>query len=441
MYAFYDAKAGLEEGRGRLSQVNPNSSAVLNCVFPAGQTAMPLRQVCYIVNPAAGEVVDPTNLDPANPYADFEYKDEWGVDVTADNVQKPFIASVSSTAGGANIVGPLYKWVRITPRTNLSAKFGTENSALFFDGMNSNSAVTSAQILTITSLAVTPNGSRRMVQYTVARSIIAAALPNFPAALTLDGNGVCFNVPNCPGYAQGTTPQLINGTDSNPATGAPPGVPAIGYTNSDDYSNKSSGLSAAAASSNILSPSPVPNVAYLPPASPTLNGLSSTLQTPSGLDALVQALAASADAVVKGPVTQSDSNNIMPAGMSATNPVTVVINGDFTINGWHNAGYGLLVVTGQLKYDPDATWNGLILVVGQGAFVSNQNGKGQINGAVLIANTLDSSGKLLPNLGPASFSTTGGGNGIQYSSYWVKAAQAMLPYQVLSFREIAQTTP
>jgi hypothetical protein len=128
--------------------------------------------------------------------------------------------------------------------------------------------------------------------------------------------------------------------------------------------------------------------------------------------------------------------------MSATNPMIVVVNGDLTINGWHNTGYGLLLVTGTLTYDPDASWDGIILVIGKGQFLSTQSGTGQINGVLLIAQTHDPvSGKLLSTLGPASFKQTGGGNGIHYSSKWVAASQALAPYQILSFREIAQKNP
>src|SRR5258708_8766917 len=88
MHAFYDAKAGLEEARGRLWAYNPNS--IGNCVFPTPGAPMPAQQVCYIVNPSDGEVVDPTNLDTANAYADFEYKQEWGMPVTsASGLQPP----------------------------------------------------------------------------------------------------------------------------------------------------------------------------------------------------------------------------------------------------------------------------------------------------------------------------------------------------------------
>jgi hypothetical protein len=101
------------------------------------------------------------------------------------------------------------------------------------------------------------------------------------------------------------------------------------------------------------------------------------------------------------------------------------------------------VVTGKLDYDPDASWNGFILVIGKGIFTSSKSGLGAINGGVFVAQTHDAAGNLLPdpNLGRASFTQTGGGSGIRYSSNWVNTAVALMPYQVLSFREIQQTTP
>lgn len=421
MHAFYDAKAGLEEARGRLWAGNPN--AITNCVFPGGGLSMPIGRVCYITNPANGETVDPTILDLANPYADFEYKDEWQHDVTVDDVQKPFIASVSPVG---SIAGPLYKWVRITPRSGLSGKFNTDITPLVFDGMNTNTAGGGAQVLTITSLAVTPYGSRRMVQYTVSAASVSPAVLNFQSALTLDGNNVTFTGSSRNGFA-------INGNDMDAPPGQPSGVSAIGFTNSNDSS-----------SSNITAGA-VPATDYLSPTGTAAIGpvtVPTVLQTPSSLEALVQNITQSADAVVNGPVTQSDYHNVMPAGMSATNPTITVVNGDLTINGWHNTGYGLLLVTGTLTYDPDATWDGIILVIGKGQFISTQNGSGQINGVLLIAQTRDPvSGQLLSTLGPASFKQTGGANGIHYSSKFVAAAQSLAPYQVLSFREIAQTTP
>ena len=431
MHAFYDARAGLEEGRGRLFARNPNSIA--SCVLPGGEATMQLNQVCYILNPSPGEVVDPT--DPTSLYADTEYPTEWNTAIPNGANYNTVISN--SPIASANIAGPLYKWVRITPRTEASANFDADadglidNTPLFFDGQNiydsKNNVVPpgAAQVLTITSLAVTPYGSRRMVQYTVTAGALAAALPTFPSALTLDGNGVKFTGPS------GSSGFSINGNDMDAPSGTQSGVGAIGFTNSSD----SSSISAAAVpKSNYLSPSGVTAVGSV--SMPTL------LQTPSGLDALVHNITQSADKVIDGPVTQSGTINIMPSGMSATNPMIVVVNGDLTINGWHNTGYGLLLVTGTLTYDPDASWDGIILVIGKGQFLSTQSGTGQINGVLLIAQTHDPvSGKLLSTLGPASFKQTGGGNGIHYSSKWVAASQALAPYQILSFREIAQKNP
>src|ERR1700726_2419300 len=58
MQAFYDAKAGLEEARGRLWTSNPDTVAISTCAFP-NPGGMPLGQVCYIVNASGNEVVNP----------------------------------------------------------------------------------------------------------------------------------------------------------------------------------------------------------------------------------------------------------------------------------------------------------------------------------------------------------------------------------------------
>ncbi len=443
MHAFYDAKAGLEEGRGRLWTGNPNSIA--SCVFPAPGAMMPANptiRVCYIVNPSAGEVVNPVDLSPGNPYADLEFQQEWQTPLTGASVQ-PFINSTSPIAS-ANIAGPLYKWVRITPRTEASVNLDSDGDGvidktpLFFDGKNvfdSKNGVPpgAAQVLTITSLAVTPYGSRRMVQYTVALAGSAAALANFPSALTLDGNGVSFTGPS--GSSGGGSGSFqVNGNDSNAPSGTSSGVSAIGYTNSSDGSSISA---AATPSANYLSPPGVPPVAFvtLPPI----------LQATSGLDSLVQSLAQNADLVINPPSGLADQSSL-PSTMSAQNPMVVVVNGDFHLT--HESGttpftgYGLLLVTGTLYYDPDDSWYGVVLVIGKGVFDGTQNGKGgQISGAVFVANTFDNSGNLLTSLGPASFKQTGGGNGIHFNSALVKATQALVPYQVLSFREIPQLTP
>jgi len=143
--------------------------------------------------------------------------------------------------------------------------------------------------------------------------------------------------------------------------------------------------------------------------------------------------------VVNGNATQSN----MPPAMSASNPMTIVINGDLTFNGWHGTGYGLLLVTGTFTFDPDATWNGIVLVIGKGKIYSHQGGTGQLNGVVFLASTLDSSGNPLPPSSPPGtpnfdFTSSSGSNGVYYSSCWIQAAMPVAGYTILSFHEIAQ---
>jgi hypothetical protein len=164
------------------------------------------------------------------------------------------------------------------------------------------------------------------------------------------------------------------------------------------------------------------------------------LQTPIGLDALVQTIRQNADVVLAGPTDETR----LPAAMSPSNPMTVVVNGDFDL-GSHSTGTGILVVTGTFTYDTDSSWKGIILVIGQGIVISNHlgNSNGEIDGAILVAKTRDSSGHLLPNLGRASFTSDldGGGLGVYYSSCWINAVagpRRAPTFKVLSYRQLSQ---
>jgi hypothetical protein len=444
MKAFYDAKAGLEEGRSRLwtfhADAKGNLDAITTPTIPSYcvSNPLPVSQVCYIVNPdpTSTETVDPTNS--TNPYVDTEYANEKFPGPA--NVPTPVNSDSQITSLGLS--GPLYKWVRITATTEQSSGIHVSGNAgldstdpLYYDGTQESvwkgvgAPPNASQVLTVTALAMTPNGGysgRRLLQYTVAQRLLAQALASngsmptlnqtFPAALTLDGNGVSYS-----GGSKNSV--VINGNDSD-VSGS--GVPAIAYTNSGDTPPTCS----------CQAPTGTQDVQNL--SLPTL------MQTPSGLDGMVNAITQDATVVITPPSGTVADQSSLPTTMSATNPMIAVVNGDFHLThaGGSGAftGYGLLLVTGTFYYDPDDSWYGIIMVVGKGIFDGSQNGKnGQINGAVLVANTKDSAGNLLKTLGPASYNQTGGGNGIQYGSSWFGKVQTLAPYQVLSFREIQQT--
>ncbi|HVS89480.1 MAG TPA: hypothetical protein VHF01_14840 [Candidatus Acidoferrum sp.] len=455
---YYAALAGIEEARGRLLPSNPDYLGAF--VAPPG-TQLPLGQVRYVTNPVAAE-----NVLAA--YPDTQYDTEFGLGALAaatgaGNVKT--IPSVSTvTSGGTTYQGPPFKWVRINAVTEQSLNLDVDGDGaandngipLYFDpahidtatGKPKPSLIVSAvpppsavQALEITALAALPNGSQKLLKYIVAPSTLSlnftgssSSNVSFPSALTLVGNNVNFDGPS-------STSFNINGNDQFSVGACAPGtsaVSAIGYTNGADssLSNILAGNVTANKSHYFGAGTMTPNVS-------NVTGLPPNFQTPSGLDALVQTITQGADAVISGPVTQTDTHNVFPAGMSPSNPMTIVVNGDLSISAWHNTGYGLLLVTGTLTFDPDASWKGIILVVGQGQFISTLGGTGQIDGAVLVAKTRDAAGKLLPdpNLGVASFKQTGGGLGIYYSTCWLNAAagpQRPMKYQVLSYHQISQ---
>ncbi len=334
---------------------------------------------------------------------------------------------------------------------------GLDNTPLYYDSnlskLVANSSGGAQQVLEITSLAVLPNGSQngsqKMLQYLVA--LVPANIPgfpsglSFPAALTIAGSpggGVVFTPPK----AAGNPSYYVSGVDltSVPYCTAGPAVHAIGVFNGTDLINVTGSIPAATMANYTGVTSPAPDVADV--SGSFLVGL----QTPSKLDNLAQSIMANADVTIApagGTVYGSDLTPLLlsgsnPSGMSSTNPLTVVIKGDLDLNAWHNTGYGLLLVTGNLNYDPDASWQGMVLVIGKGTVTGSKGGTGEFDGAFFVAQTRDASGNLLPdpNLGNATviFANNMGSNGIRYSSCWVKAAQPTGSFKILAFHELTQ---
>ncbi len=446
---YYAAMAGLEEVRARLRPQSPISFKNTDAAFlPAGGAPVAPCSPIYVINSLGGENVTP--WDAANPYYDAQFNQEFAGICGLPN-PSPSTPSIWNTnpLNGLPFPGPLYKWVRINGVSEKSLNLDVgpaydgikDLTPVYYDGTQFNDQTTGNQVLEVTALAVLPNGSQKIVQY------LAAPTPlnlNFPAALTLDGNTPQFTASSSPSF-------WVGGNDQGSVGTCTPGAPAfaVGYT--------------AGSLSNFVKPSNTSGIPVGPPSSADLRNhytpfvapdpdivpvtLSPNLQTVAGLNALVQTIQQNADVVVNGNATQAN----MPAAMSATNPMTIVINGDLTFSGWRSTGYGLLLVTGEFTYDPDASWDGIILVIGKGWMYSHQGAytNTQIQGAVFLARTLDASGNPLPPSSAPIFTAASSGfdfhstpntltNGIYYSSCWIQAAMPSAGYQVLSFHEISQ---
>jgi hypothetical protein len=442
---YYAALSGLEEARGRLLSKNPSSFKTTAPSFlPAPGATLPIGSVAYVLNPGPTE----SSGTLLTTYPDAQYDTEFGSGALASaTITTTNSVWNRSPLNSLSVPGPLYKWVRINAVSEVSLNLDVDSDSLadsttplYYDGAHfSNNSSVGPQVLEITSFAALPNGSQKLLQYLVTASPIT--LPPFLAALTLagsSGNGIAFTPPDSnPSYFVKGNNQDCNG---NPVGGS--AVDAVGvFTNSDITAAKTGGNGGAGIQPWFmrqfytgLNPWPdVQNIGGLFPAA---------LQTPSQLNAIAQAILQNPDAVVPAGDWSVQTAFMNSLGMSPFNMKTVVANGDLDLSHWNNTGYGLLLVTGNFTFDPDNGWRGIILVIGEGKIINtDDNGSREIDGAVFVAKTT-SSGVALPdpNLGGASviFDDHMEGTGIRYSSCWIKKAQPIDSYKILSFHEISQ---
>ena len=440
---YYAAVAGLEEVRARLRSNNPNSfNNTAPGFLPPPATLLGDCAPVYVINSRGGEAITPWDLGSG--YPDTQFGQEHGAacgGAIAPPSSSPATSSVwnRSPLNVLPFPGPLYKWVRLNGVSEKSLNLDVDADGqadsitpLYYNSAGnsySNDSAVGPQALELTALAVLPNGSQKLMQYLVAP--ISVSLPPFLAALTIGGssaNSVAFSAPTS------NANYSIKGGDQDSVNGCAPGLPvhAVGVFNAADQANVTAGGNGgtgipAADRPNYTGSSGAPdvNVIATVPAS---------LQSPAQLEALVQSIMQSADVVLPGP-------NLPPSVYSPSpDPMTIVVNGDLDLTGWHQTGYGLLLVRGNLNYDPDASWDGIVMVVGKGTVTGSESesGSGEFDGAFLLAKTLDGSGHTLsPNFGTATMKNMGG-NGIRYSSCWTQASQPLASVKILSFHEISQ---
>lgn len=440
--AFFGAKAGIEEARDRLRTNVLNYTVTRPTTLPgSGSTG-----VLYITNALNGETVAPWNS--SNQYVDDE--------ICKENYSGSSLTCTTSSTTGKILPGGSYytsttasttlapssgsvldwKWVRVTLKQNNA--FGTgyyvngsssTTSQIYWNGNSecvqtvSNSSTCNMPVYVLTALAVTASGSRRMVQMEAAEDQL-----NFtaPSALTLDGSGDSFTGANSNNYQ-------VNGNDQGGCGGGATSasVPAIGVpsgdttdktaiiTQIDTTVNNNTGKESNYTGSGSTTPDVEPV------------SLPTTMSSVANLQTFVSQLKND----ITQPVIVGPATGLSNPGTSSS-PQIIYVNGDLTVSG-STVGTGILVVTGNLTFKGTAEWDGLVLVVGKGVF--QMDGTNTFKGAVVIADTLNSSGGTLSVLGGAQGSVSGGGNnngGIFYSASCLNQATKLSTFHSVSFREL-----
>lgn len=421
--AFFSARGGLDEVRDRMRFGTPNS---LYGSLPLPNPGAP-NGVLYVTDGSA------TPWTGSGPYGDMEICKEG---VTCPPSGGWYTQTVASNAYAA--APPLaWRWVRITNKVdngtysvdgNPSALpvcwYGT-NEAIATGPTFTCDPVNNPQVYLLTALAVTNSGSRRMVQYEVAKT----AIPPMPGALVFDGPNPNFSAPASNAFIVSGIDQHVGPPGGGCTTGKRDKAALGGFDPNAvvTLTGDASGRPASYTGSSGLTPD-VQNV-YGP-----LRGLTNV----DGLTTLVNNITSEANAVY--PMSN-------PAGVNLGTPAAPMINvveGDFTLSGG-TTGTGILLVTGTLTLQGNPNWNGLILVIGRGQIVKNGGGNGIVNGSIFVANMFDSSGNGNPvplganppnPPGIPSIQWNGGGTAtIQYDSCWLQSIGPKLPYRVLATRE------
>jgi hypothetical protein len=473
--AFFAMRAGLEEGRDRIRTNATNPLTVGGTSVPAAWPGNP-NSIVYITNASsAADPVIPTLA--TNPYFDDEFCHETFSTLV---LTAPASLSLPCTSAGAvpgtsvvtfpsidpntNTAAALkYKWVRITLKQNNTIPNATVDSTqagssqVCWDSMGTqevaisrfgyatcaaaqNAGLNVTPVYIITSMAITPSGSRRIGQYEVGMFNMVPP----PAALALDGPGARFNpAPSAANYfANGTdaTTQpgyVWNGAGSCTPTGASV-VPAVATADATGQTAVTNDIPANRyanyTGTNVINPTTgttTPNVVNA--GTGGTNALSGSWSSPENLNNLVKSLAAVADTTYTCGIG-SPCNGTAPYGTDAAPKITYV-NGDFNFGS--NSGSGVLIVTGTLNITGQSSFNGLILVIGQGKMTEQGSGNGQFNGSIFLANTNSTTAPYgqLATLGSPLISWNGGGtNGIQYNSCWANIGNTM-GYSVVASRE------
>jgi hypothetical protein len=141
------------------------------------------------------------------------------------------------------------------------------------------------------------------------------------------------------------------------------------------------------------------------------------LRTTGGLEGLAASITRNATEVYRTAV-------IGDSGGPANYRVTVV-DGDADIGS--GTGYGILLVRGTAQVLDDFTWNGLVLIIGQGVLRSNSGAQGTINGGLFIARTRTPDGTWLDSPADVLFKIT--------DEAEIKRANRSFPYSPIAFKE------
>jgi PilX N-terminal len=275
---------------------------------------------------------------------------------------------------------------------------------------------TNSQV-TLTSFGYGPDNSLAIIQATVLR----VPIPNLPGAISLPGPHVSFNAGNSnavsvegEAYPAVAVNSVEFGGSDVSRTEVIDGIPPnrLDKYTGEGYDGTTSPVTPSV--KNMSFPDPWGNLSQLQTLYQNLKDMSD-FNSPSN----------------PGFTLGSDSD-----------PKLVVIDGDYTVPGGAT-GSGILLVTGNLVFNGDIDYNGIILVIGKGSLTRSGAGNGNINGGIYVANIAGPDGNIdtrADNVwGTPTWDTSGGGtSAIDKVVLSENNALQMLPFVKTSWKQVYQ---
>jgi hypothetical protein len=399
--AFYLAEAGEEDGRMTLFGINGNNPFTDDLVSYAGANGV-------------FDAIDPTAIQPIFDNAGALT----GVTGVGDDVPVRGVTGLSN--------GYYMAFVTNDPAEGVTTTADANNLVLF------------------TGIGAGPNGEFEVVQALVERWEVLPQMP--PATITLLGP--------TPDFTTGVSePHVYTGDDCGGGPGKGKGkgmesgpgipdfnVPVVGTIGSSAELTAESGMQS--------NPEYVSGDWHDSDTFADLTDLTEPTLIDSGftgLNPLWTDCAAMHEFVAQmhelATMICTDPDCTLPPA-SLTN--LTYVDGDFNVG--PEGGAGTLVVTGHLRYNGSASWNGMIFVFGQGEFERFGSGNGHISGALMIADiagddniygNADDCESGDGGFNSVSFDMAGGGTAeTVYCSADILGSKPNPPYRILSFRQL-----
>ncbi|HEX5706197.1 MAG TPA: hypothetical protein VFX96_02805 [Pyrinomonadaceae bacterium] len=327
--------------------------------------------------------------------------------------------TVTVTAGGAVTPALSVAFPNPPQLTTTGATYTMPNAALNLNALSNTVQCTVAaqdpRRLYVRAVGFGPRGARKVMRVLLNRSFFDFT-PNATVMLGSAEDGTPSNV----SIGQSNAKTYTGNDLGNPPQ---PPLPVFGTTSDGDDTATTTNIDGSKPNTVTSASEKVAKIDN--------NNLPSFLQSADQARALLTTLETTARST--GRYFTSS-----PSTFGTTDePAFTFVDGDCDLSG----GAGLLVVTGELSLSGNVSFEGIILVLGEGVMTRSGGGNGDILGSIVVAKfartwPASENGQPHPFLAP-TFDTSGGGaSTVGYSSTAVNRALNVLGFRTMGFAEL-----